>query len=94
MVALWVKTACLLRYLQNFKDKISNILLKKFSTDFSIASSFVRIRNDLFQAISTYGCALNLRYSVSARQKIIWLGVSRLPFHFRSCAFKGYKSTS
>ena len=31
---------------------------------------------------------------VYARQKIIWSGVSGLTLHFRSCAFKGYKSTS
>ena len=28
---------------------------QKFNTDFIIASSFVRIRNNLFQAINTYG---------------------------------------
>ena len=28
---------------------------QKFSTDFIIAPSFVRIRNNLFQAINTYG---------------------------------------
>ena len=36
----------------------------------------------------------NLRFFVSARQKVIGLGVSRLALNLMSWAWKGYKSTS
>ena len=48
--------------------------------------------NILFDVINMYG-DLEIYVFVSARQKVIWLGISGLTLTLMSWAFKGYTST-
>ena len=61
---------------------------QKFSTDFIIVHNFVWKQNIQFDMINKYGDLLILYLFVSARQKVIWLGVSGLTLHVMSSAEK------
>ena len=50
--------------------------------------------NILFDVINMYGDLGIYGFFVSARQKVIWLGVSGLTLNLMSWACKGYTSTS
>ena len=50
--------------------------------------------NILFDVINMYGDLEIYVFFVSARQKVIWLGVSGLTLNLRSSACKDYTSTS
>ena len=54
-------------------------------------SHFEKTLNILFNVINMYG---DLEIYMSARKKVIWLGVSGLTLNVMSCACKGYTSTS
>ena len=67
---------------------------QKFSTDFNTMSLFEWTWTILFNVINMYGDLEIYIFFVSARQKVIWLGVSGSTLNLMSWACKWYTPTS